>query len=481
MEFIGLLGLIGLVGFFYGKSLNQSFNNLKSEFRRLAGSTANVDSRINGNEKNIGDVKNDLQRLKGTLQNFATTDELDKNSRYLQNELREELQAALKKISSEQSNFQDVFSKIDELERKIPAPSANADLIGVQSALKNFQITVEKQRTDFDKRLKTLETRPISPPPTTPAAPANVFEGRIAALESDRQNLMNQLAQYQNFFRQIGANFDVIDKKLKAQEKIISDYDALTKKFETQEKIISDYDALTKKFEAQEKIISDYETRIKKLEGKISTPPIPSPPTSINIRDFQIKNRSGALFTKSSELATSLAAVENLSGIISSLKNAPADKKDSFNRIIKTYQQNLGKFIDKVKRGKFDEDTFSEEVSEKFFAVLSKYFLATIPVAIYRGRKENTKFYSDFLARINDYLAACHVYTELVEPKKIMTSKQIECMNIFKKDTSVRSEDKIIDEVEQLPYFMDYLDEDGNTERYCAEGKMILLKFNGGK
>ena len=468
MEFIGLLGLIGLIGFFSSKNLKQSFNNLKNELRNLSGSSANAEERTNANEKNISAVKDDLQRLKGTLQNFATTDELNKNSRSLQNEWREETQDALKKFSTEQKDFQEGFSRIRELEEKISTLPAKSDLINLQRDLKNFQISVENQRINFETRLKSFEARPVS----SNVPPANNFESRLVALEVDRQNLLNQLTSYQSFFGQVNMNLDALSKKLEAQQKIVADFDALNRKFE---KVIIDFDALNKKLEAQQKIISEHELRIKKLEIPVSAP------RTLNIRDFQIKKRSGALFTASSEAAATLAVIENLSGITSFLKNAPSDKRESFNRVLKVYQQNLGKFIDKAKRGKFDEDTFSEEISEKFFSVLSKYFLATIPVAIWRGRKENPKFYSDFLAQVNDYLAACHVYTELVEPKKLMTSNQVEYMTIFKKSTQVRSEDKIIEEVEQLPYFMDYLDEDGNTERFCAEGKMILLKFSEAK
>jgi hypothetical protein len=81
---------------------------------------------------------------------------------------------------------------------------------------------------------------------------------------------------------------------------------------------------------------------------------------------------------------------------------------------------------------------------------------------------------------MNEYLSACRVYTELVEPKKIMQHDDIEKMNIVKKDTTLESQDKIIDEVERLPYFLDYLTEDGETERFCFDGSMVLLKFDGG-
>ena len=465
MEFIGLLGLIGLLGFFTGRSLGQDFDKLKNEFRRAAGSAANAESRVGGAEKNIAAVKDDLQQLKGSLQTFATADDLNKNSRRLQSEWHAELQDALKNFSDAPKNFEELFARIGALEEKSSAPSANSELITLQSNLKMLQLGMEKQRTDFDVRLKKIAARPESPPPIV--QPATNLENRIAALEAERQTLITQLTQYKNFFAQFQLNLD-----------------ALRKDFDAQKNFSADFESLRKELDALKNFSADFDARIKKLEKPAPIPqPTPPPPApkAISIRDFHIKKRSGALFAKKAELENALAVVTNLAPLTSFLKTAPPDKSLPFNRIFKNYQQNLSRFAEKIRRTKFDEETFSEEVSEKFFAVLSKYFIATIPVAIYRGRNDNPKFYADFLAKVNEYLAACHVYTELVEPKKLVTAKQIEWMTIFKKDTSVRAEDKFIDEVEQLPYFFEYLSDDGSSESFRADGKMILLKFDGGK
>ena len=123
MEFIGLLGLIGLLGFFTGKSLGQDFDKLKNEFRRAAGSAANAESRVGGAEKNIAAVKDDLQQLKSSLQTFATADDLNKNSRRLQSEWHTELQDALKNFSDAPKNFEELFARIGSLEEKSSAPS----------------------------------------------------------------------------------------------------------------------------------------------------------------------------------------------------------------------------------------------------------------------------------------------------------------------------------------------------------------------
>ena len=311
------------------------------------------------------------------------------------------------------------ISKVSESENKISAE----DLRQLQSTLKNFQTKldeVQNANKKFDTRLNTLES------------------SKISALEKKISELNSVLVQYQNYFVQVQNNLNNLQKKF----------------------------------------IADNEPTPKPI---ISTPK-PAQVIPPDIRDFQIKNLHTPLFTNNpGDTAKSISVIENLSGLTAFLENSNFDKKESFIRLIKNYQQNLQKFTDKIKRGKFNEDNFSEEVSEAFFDTLSKYFLATVPVSIYRGRKENPKFYSEFLARINSYLAACHVYTELIEPKKFMKPDDVEKMSIVKKDTAIKSNDKIIDEVERLPYFLDYITEDNELEHYCFEGKMVVLKFDGGK
>ena len=214
----------------------------------------------------------------------------------------------------------------------------------------------------------------------------------------------------------------------------------------------------------------------------------------LTIENFDIKPTGRIFFTnKPDEVFKNLKIASNLSGITSFLESSNFDKKESFIRIIENYRQNLKKVTDKVRRKKFNEDALSEEVTEAFFNTLSKFFLATIPISIYRGARQETlesldeniqegefKFYSAFLTKINEYLAACQVYTVPVLPKTTMTSEDIDRMSVTRKETLTESEDNLIDEVERLPYYMDYLTEGGEVENFCSEGKMVVLKFDGG-
>lgn len=236
-------------------------------------------------------------------------------------------------------------------------------------------------------------------------------------------------------------------------------------------------------FDDVQKNISDFEKIFESLKGK----------TYLTIENFNIQPTGRIFFTnKPDEVFNNLKIASNLTGITSFLESSDFDKKENFIRIVENYRQNLKKVNDKMRRKKFNEDALSEEVTEAFFNTLSKFFLATIPISIYRGARQETletvdeqsrdeefNFYSTFLTKVNEYLAACQVYTVPVLPKNLMTSADIDRMSVTRKETANNAEDNLIDEVERLPYYMDYLTEGGETENFCSEGKMVVLKFDG--
>ncbi len=307
--------------------------------------------------------------------------------------------------------------------------------------------------------------------------------------QGDLNNFSYSLQQQiQKDFQAALKNYATISGVKELERKIdslpqIPDLQSLQQKISALEIQISEQNKILAQFsqqlDEQKNLNAAYEKRIKQLENKIgdTTPP---PVPELTIKNFQLQKNNQPLFTNSAAADKVLTTIENLSEIISFLKNSKFNKKDNFIRLIKNYQNNIQKFADKVRRGKFDEENFSEEVSNAFFDVLKKYFLATLPVSIYRGKNENLEFYSEFLSKVNKYLAACHVYTEFIEPKKIMQRSDLEKMEIVKKDTAQKTEDKLIDEVERLPYFLDYLTDDEEIERCNFDGAMIVLQFNGG-
>ena len=495
MEFIGLLGLVGLVGFFAGRNANDNVDKLKKDVRSAVDKTSDISARVDGNKKNLDGVSGELRRINSALERCAKTDAVEQLSQRLNG-----LQRTVDNLSPDSAAIRDVVDKISELQQQMTELQIqmNSDAAKFQDALKNLRSELGKQRDDFDERIKALEN---SAPTIDDSAlknltaRVNTLDSRFPELGKQRDDFDKRIKALENSaptiddsaLKNLTTRVDMLDSRFDdAMRNLTTRFNALDGKFSEYDKTLKLYqdyfgriqgafNFLQTKVLGHHKVLPQHEERIKSLEQKISPPPP-------DIRDFQIKKSDAPLFGNNpADAQKTLAVIENLSGITAFLESSRSDKKSSFIRQLEIYRKNLGKFSDRIKRGKFDKDNFSEEATDAFFNVLSKYFLAALPVAILRGGKEDPKFYGELLTKINEYLSSCRVYTEFVEPKKLVTTNQLEFMDVVKKDTASSAEDKFIDEVERLPYFVDYLTDDGETERFCSEGKMVVLKFGDKK
>ena len=415
MDFIGLLGLLGLSGFFYGRRINGRIEILREEVRR------------NSSAADFANLQQEIDKLNYLLQSCVTSEGLNNFARQIKSELVQELQREIAHSASPQTDFTNFQNRI---------------------------ITLEKFCAEFDARFAALENKKIYAP-----APSNSFlEQKISALENENKALIQKFSEQNAILLQWQNSFAQVQNTLNALQKQVAE---------------------------QQKIIAQYELRLKdSAKPAPIIPPVetPAPLKNLTIYNFQIKKPNAPLFSNNPDDAPkTLAVIENLTEITDFLESSAFDKKEDFIKLVNNYRRNLKKFVDKVNSQKFDEDAFSEEASGAFFDTLSNYFLSTLPVSIYRGNKENFKFYSGLLEKVNKYLAACRVYTELIEPKNLMKHDDIEKMDIVKKDTAAKNQDKIIDEVERLPYFLDYLTSDDDTEHFRLDGKMVVFKFDGGK
>lgn len=288
----------------------------------------------------------------------------------------------------------------------------------------------------------------------------------------DNLNLLNdKISEHDNFIAQ--------------SQKFFSAFDALEKKSAEQQKTI---DSLKERLKSVDERLQSLNQRLKTLEDKKLDERLkklessqPSETKPLTIRDFHIDKTNAVLLGNKADFAQISAVVlGKLEDLTDFLNNAPEDKK-VFLRQLDNYRKNLSKFLDKVKSNKFDADNFSEEATEAFFNVLKNYFLAVVPVAIFRGAKGDPKFFADFLKKVNAYLKACGVYTKLVEPKSCLSTDMLEFMDVVRKDTTQPAQDNLIDEVERPAYFLDYLNDDGKTESFCCEGRMVVLKIGDKK
>ncbi|MBQ9486289.1 MAG: hypothetical protein IJU91_00595, partial [Selenomonadaceae bacterium] len=516
------------------KNLDAKFNNLDEELKSVEGQVENVENEVHNVESQVQTVENRVQTVEerpAPAESEPIADERltaieDEHKDFTQkltdyNNVLQKHHVALVQWKSNfiviQNTFNAIQAKFDENKQTLENLQTRLDeqqkflddyktqtesISGVKTEFDGIKSAVDDFKSEFDGVKADVDS----------------VKADVDAVKSDVDEVKSQIAQVQNadgVTADIGGVKSDIDGVKTAVDDFKSEFDGVKNEFDgvktdvsevkaqletqvqsigefksqldTQEKILGD---VKTQFDAQGSLLDSVQKSISALEKILDSM---KEPTFLTIENFDLKPTGRIFFTdKPDEVFQNLKIASNLSGITSFLATSKFAKKENFIRIIENYRQNLKKVTDKVRRKKFNEDALSEEVTDAFFNTLSKFFLATIPISIYRGarqetldaedekmREEEFKFYSEFLKRVNDYLASCHVYTVPVLPKNPMTSNDIDRMSVTRKETANAEEDNLIDEVERLPYFMDYLTEGGETENFCSEGKMVVLKYDG--
>ncbi len=503
--------------------LDTGIKNLDAKFNTLNEKLKTVEGQIQGVEEQVKNVESQVQTFEDRVQTFedrpapaaddtASEERLttieDEHKDFTQkltdcNNVLQKHHVALVQWKSNfiaiQNSFNAIQAKFDEDKKALMTLQTRLD--EQQKFLDDYKTQFETQSQDIgevksdidgvksavdDVKSQLAQVQDIGDVKSTVDDVKTEFEDVKTAVD----DFKSQLAQVQDIgnvktdIDDVKTNIDDVKTQLESQVQSIGEFKS---QLDAQEKILSD---VKTQFETQGSLIDSVQKSIADFEKILDSM---KEPTFLTIENFDLKPTGRIFFTnKPDEVFQNLKIASNLSGITSFLATSKFAKKENFIRIIENYRQNLKKVSDKVRRKKFNEDALSEEVTDAFFNTLSKFFLATIPISIYRGarqetleaedeklREEEFKFYAEFLKRVNDYLAACHVYTVPILPKNPMTSSDIDRMSVTRKETANADEDNLIDEVERLPYYMDYLTEGGETENFCSEGKMVVLKYDG--
>ena len=473
------------------QNLADNFKTFEEDAKSFDGNFQVIDERLKIFDGNFKAVVSNLQsfdeRIKTLEDRPATSEDGDKNFEDRLGVVEEEYADFTKKVE----DFNAVIQK-----HHVALVQWKNNFLAIQNSFNAVQSNFDENKKVFIAMQSRLD------------AQEKLFEELKSKLDSQdglkdlQQNFdenKQSLTAIQSHIDEQGIILDDFKTKFDAQDSLINSFQqnfddnkqsltAIQSRLDEQGIILDDFKT---KFAAQGSLLDSFQKNIAEFEKVFESL---KEDAYLTIENFDIKPTGRIFFTnKPDEVFKNLKIASNLSGITSFLESSNFDKKESFIRIIENYRQNLKKVTDKVRRKKFNEDALSEEVTEAFFNTLSKFFLATIPISIYRGARQETlesldeniqegefKFYSAFLTKINEYLAACQVYTVPVLPKTTMTSEDIDRMSVTRKETLTESEDNLIDEVERLPYYMDYLTEGGEVENFCSEGKMVVLKFDGG-
>ena len=305
-----------------------------------------------------------------------------------------------------------------------------------------------------------------------PRESAEPLQEKIAALEGQIADLQKELIQLREKSKE-NIRQSQLQQRIKALEDIAKKQSERIDLYEKQNC------QLYKTLEALEEKINQQAQKNQSLELNVSEQAVPAQPEEDSLLTaFQIENRRNLLLSGNAEaIKNELQPVLHIKPILDYLKQSDFEQKAIYIKMFDKLKNDVEKFIDTLVIDS-DDDVF-ENVTEAFFKIIKKDLLSTLMVAIRRGMniEKDRPFYVQLLELINTYLRSCCIYTEKIEEGIKYTDAILDKMEPLRKPTSDIAKDKEIEEIERLPYCIDFFNEDGERESMCYEGQCVILKY----
>lgn len=365
---------------------------------------------------------------------YIVPNNVDYNDENLKQYIQEVVNLYLKRIFIE---YDDYKSKVDNIE----------------FALNNINnLTLELNRKN--KEIEQLRNYLIK------------FESRLNTLE--KENVILRLS-----YKKDREEIDLLKKKIVSLEKVYENNNQELIEKDNRNEFEIDNEEVKAFCKADNIIVSDINNKKDINEGKLIQ--------QYDIEKFNL-NKTDDIFLGNdiSMITSKLEKAMNVSGIIEVLGDIELENREVFIKLFNKYQKNLKKLIDNLEIDEEDEDIIFEKITEKFLDILKRDILDNVLIAIYRSMKNNNQkeLYEKLLIKINEYLISCSIYTRYIVPNRKYTELDLKDMEPLAKKTDKQEKDGLIDEVERLPYYINYVNEDKETDCLCIDGKFIVLKYD---
>lgn len=419
-------------------------DDMFSEYKGHHDEINNIFARLEELERNRGinvnDIRFSVQRNDSQLNDLSNQiDSLNKKINELQKQIEKNVAPVyIKQSVSDDKAVSQLLSKIERLENKI----ANLEKL----SNKGNDFSTNNRFDEYKRKITELE-QTVSEQNRL----INAQAIRIEKLEKNFEKLSPIIEQLMQ------KNETVIEQQAIEEEKLK----------EEQSKEVFDIDALP--------VFNHFEQPKQPLS--VDDWFMPNQEKQYDIKKFDIAKTdklflSGHTFKIKIELQKAL----NTDNIIQFLQQSSLENKQTYLNIFERYKKHIQKFMDNVNIDEDDEDIW-ENITEDFFKIVQNDILSNFMIGIYRGIKNEKAVYEQFLNEVNKYLASCCIYTRYIHPGVKYTKDDLNDMVPLKKETSDIEKDDYIDEVERLPYYIDYLNEDGEKEYFCYDGKFVILKY----
>lgn len=313
------------------------------------------------------------------------------------------------------------------------------------------------QESDRDNRISKLESE-IDRLKKAPSAASAQKE--VETLKDANKQLSNRLSEIEHEHLALKSRLE------NAEKENIGLANRLTQ-------LESNYQELLKRVEALEKPATDVP-----VPTPVPEIPIPKAPTKKTIEHFYLNNAEGLKFANNRiAIKKAFAKALDIQALLNCIQNAniDADNKKAYLMILENYHKQLDRAVTKFSYD--DEEDLSERASSTFFDLLGKHILNNLAVALYRSLEYKLDDAVLLIVdSLNHYLVGCGVTTVSVKPNEKITKEIASVCSIMIEHVDDRAKDDHILEVEKLPYYLDYIDEDGDKDKLYSNGKITVGK-----
>lgn len=353
----------------------------------------------------------------------------------------------------------EIFNRISDIDELItsvqnsdypsyPHRDIEQRLANLERKFSNY-IKLESQERDKDNRISKLESE-VDRLKKAPSAAS--VQKEVESLKDANKQLSNKLSEIEQEHLALKSRLE------NAEKKNIGLANRLTQ-------LESNYQELLKKVEA--------------LEKPATVVPVPEPPTKKTIEHFYLENTAVLKFANNRiAIKKAFAKALDTQDLLQCVQNAniEADNKKAYLMILENYHKQLDRAVTKFSYDDEDED-LSERASSTFFDLLGKHILNNLAVALYRSLEYKMDDAVLLIVdSLNNYLVGCGVSTVSVKPNEKITKEIASVCSIIIEHVDDRAKDDHILEVEKLPYYLDYIDEDGDKDKLYSNGKITVGK-----
>lgn len=312
----------------------------------------------------------------------------------------------------------------------------------------------------------------------------NVQKGIIERLENQNKDLGEKLRQKESSLIDKEASIATLESALAKKDQEIARLKDELAKLKAQPDTATDTNKQPNK--NQDPVPRDHTPSLpgqphKELEPPVS-PAAPVSPTYVKPRPKEAGWIAPFLLTKKTVFprypAAILATIKNVKNL-DAMKDIAAkstfERAPAIARQLGKLQTQLEQLVNDLqqKLGSGEEDLL-EYMATTYFDILKRAFLDNIVVSIYRGNKEGVAFYKELLPAAREWMKKTGLYTRPVCPGAEMTDEDYEDMKPYPKPTPDKALKNVIYEVDRLPYYLSWQDEEGRESTRLYPGILTV-------